>query len=114
MSRLRNLTTGKIVASEVGLAKGVISRLIGLLNRSHVEPSEGLWFSSCSAIHTVGMREPIDVVFLDRSGRVVRTLCAVPPNRLAVSCSNAETTIELGAGALATSDILVGDRFVLE
>lgn len=114
MSKLRNMTTGKIVASDVFVAKGVVSRMVGFLNRSRIEPSEGLWFDGCSAIHTVGMRQPIDVVFLDRRGRVVRTLCAVPPNRIAVGCPNAQTTIELGAGALERSDILVGDRFALE
>lgn len=114
MSKLRNMTTGKIVASEVHVAKGMFSRMVGFLNRSRIEPAEGLWFAGCSAIHTIGMRQAIDIVFLDRGGRVVRTLCAVPPNRIAIGCPNAETTIELGAGALNASDILVGDRFALE
>lgn len=114
MSTLRNVTTGQIVATNVQIAKGVLSRMVGLLNRSHVEPSEGLWFPSCSTIHTVGMRQEIDVVFLDENHRVVRTLCGVPPNRLAVSCLNAAAVVELGFGALASCDVLIGDTFRLE
>lgn len=114
MSRLRNMTTGKVVATDVQLAGGVFSKIVGLLDRAHIEPSEGLWFAHCSFIHTLGMREAIDVVFLDRQGCVMRTISGVPPNKFAVSCMNAATTIELGSGALSSCDILVGDRFVLE
>lgn len=114
MSTLRNATTGEIVATDVRVTEGVLSRLIGPLSRARIEPSQGLWFPGCSRIHTVGMRGEIDVVFLDVHGRVMRTLCAVAPNRIAVSCPNAATTIELGSGALSAADVLVGDRFVLE
>lgn len=114
MSTLRNVTTGQIVATNVQVADGVLSRMVGLLNRPHVEPSEGLWFPGCSTIHTVGMHQDIDVVFLDEHNRVVRALTGVRPNRLAVSCLNAKTVVELGAGALSGSDVLIGDTFRLE
>lgn len=114
MSKLRNMTTGQIIADSVELARGPLSRLVGLLNRAHIDRCEGLWFPRCSTIHTLGMREEIDVLFLDDRNRVVRTLCGVPPNRIAVSCSNASSTIELGCGALAAADVLIGDQFRLE
>lgn len=114
MSKLRNMTTGQIVADSVDLANGTLSRIVGLLNRGHIDRCEGLWFPRCATIHTIGMREEIDVVFLDDRNRVVRTLCGVPPNRIAVSCPNASSTIELGSGALAAADVLIGDQFRLE
>ena len=114
MSVLRNVTTGEIVAENVTRADGIVRRLLGLLNRARIEPSEGLWIARCGAIHTIGMQQAIDVVFLDARDRVVRTLCAVPPNRLAVTCLRARTTVELGCGALAQSDVLIGDEFRLD
>lgn len=112
--RLRNATTGEIIASEVDRADSIIARMVGLLNRPHIDPEQGLWFSNCGTIHTMGMREPIDVVFLDRENRVMQTLRNVAQNRLAVSCIGAYITVELGNGALDGRDILVGDRLVLE
>lgn len=54
----------------------------------------------CSAIHTLGMRFPIDVAFLDASGRVVRIHRNVPPNRLLVRGGRgAAMALELAAGA---------------
>lgn len=112
--RLRNTTTGETIAGAVQRADGVVERMVGLLNRAHIDPDEGVWFANCGTIHTIGMREPIDVVFLDRDNRVMQTLRQVPRNRLAVTCVGAYTTVELGSGALDGRDILVGDRLILE
>lgn len=112
--RLRNTTTGEVIATAVQRAEGVVERIVGLLNRSHIDREEGIWFPNCAAIHTLGMREPIDVVFLDRENRVVQTLRNVRTNRVAVACRGAHATVELGSGALDGRDILTGDRLELE
>lgn len=112
--RLRNATTGEVIAGSVERAEGVVERMVGLLNRPHIAPDEGVWFPNCGTIHTIGMREPIDVLFLDRQSRVMQMLREVPRNRLAVTCVGAYVTVELGSGALDARDILVGDRLVLE
>lgn len=112
--RIRNATTGEIVATDVKKARGWFERMLGLIPRRRVDPREGLWFDDCGAIHTVGMHAEIDVVFLDKEFRVLRTLCAVPQNKLLIACRGAESVLELGAGALTRSDILVGDRFIFE
>ncbi len=112
--RLRNATTGEVVATEVKRAQGWCERMVGLIPRKHVEPREGLWFEDCGVIHTIGMKTQIDVVFLDKDQRVLRTVCAVPQNRFLLACRGAESVVELGNGALEQCDVLVGDRFVLE
>lgn len=114
MARLRNVTTGEIVATEVKIAQGWIERMVGLIARRHVDPAEGLWFDDCSIIHTIGMQTQIDVIFLDKNDRVLRTVCAVPQNKFALACRGARTVVELGSGALQRCDVLAGDRFALE
>ena len=114
MRSLCNATTGQVVATRARLAEGFVDRVFGFLNRKHIDREEALWLPQCASIHTVGMREPIDVLFLDREDRVVRVLCNVPSNRLAVFCHGANSVIELAAGALQRSDVLIGDRFSLE
>jgi hypothetical protein len=72
-----------------------------------------MWFSPCAAIHTIGMRTPIAVLFLDDRGTVLQIHPHVPPHKPAVMCPGAHVTVELGTAALATSDILIGDRLEL-
>ena len=112
--RLRNARTGAVVADAVGRAGNPISRGVGLLGRKAVAPGEGLWIGGCNAVHTLGMRATIDLVFLDRDGRVLKIETGVAPGRLAVSCRGAKTVVELGAGSRAGSDVAVGDRLSLE
>jgi uncharacterized membrane protein (UPF0127 family) len=112
--RIRNGTTGEIVATDVKRAQGWYERMVGLIPRKRVEPREGLWFEDCSVIHTVGMQTPIDVVFLDKERRVVRTVCGVAQNKLLITARGAHSVVELGSGALDRCDVLVGDRFIFE
>jgi len=111
---LRNITNGAILATEVDRASNAWTRGVGLLPRHRVAAHEGIWIGGCSAVHTIGMRATIDLYFLDKDDRVLKIASAVPPNRLAVTCRNAVTVVELGASNELARDVLVGDRLALE
>ncbi|GAC1498454.1 MAG: hypothetical protein NVS1B2_21450 [Vulcanimicrobiaceae bacterium] len=111
---LRNGSNGNVLATDVDRASNAWSRGVGLLGRASVGPQSGLWIDGCSAVHTIGMRATIDILFLDRDQRVLKIASAVPPNRLAVTCRNAVTVVELGACGEDARDVLVGDRLTLE
>ena len=114
MARLRNLRTGNIVAGDVERANSLWRRFTGFLTYGAIRPDRGLWFDNCSAIHTIGMRERIDAIFLARDSRVMRINYSVAPNRLAVICAGARAVIELGAAPAEQRDLLVGDLLALE
>ena len=80
----------------------------GLLKTSVLQSDEGLWIAPCEAIHTIGMRWPIDVVFLDRQYRIRKLILALVPWRLAV-CFAASSVLELPAGGLHQTGSEVGD-----
>ena len=113
MPLLRNSTTGTIVATRIDRLSGFLQRAVGLLARSRVQRDEGVWITQCRAIHTIGMRTSIDVIFVDRDGRVLRVDRDVKPNRLSLSCRQAMGVVELGGGALSQIDVLPGDRLEL-
>jgi uncharacterized protein len=69
----------------------------GLLGRSGLERGEGLLLKPCGSVHTLFMRFPIDVVFLDRELSVLAVREAVPPWRTA-RARRAKVTLELAAG----------------
>jgi uncharacterized membrane protein (UPF0127 family) len=110
---LRNANTGQIIATRIGQAATFVERAVGLIGRPNLRPDEGIWLDKCSAIHTVGMRSAIDVIFLDRDQQVVRICPGVGAFRWAVVCPGASSVVELGPGALALTDILLGDRLEL-
>lgn len=65
-----------------------------------------------NGIHTFGMRFAIDVVILDRSGRVLRVTSRVRPNRLVWPVRGGHLTIELGEGVSQAAGLRPGDRIV--
>jgi uncharacterized protein len=109
MPVLRNANTGEIIATRVQPAATWLERALGLLMRRDIRPDEGLWIEPCSAIHTIGMRVPIDVIFLDKARRIIRLYQKVPRWRWALICWKARSVIELGCGALQETDLLPGD-----
>jgi len=109
---LMNDRTRRAVALEVELATTRAERNRGLLGRDSLRPAEGLLLTPCIAVHTVGMRFAIDVVFIDRDGRVVRVVSHVRPWRMTASF-RAHAVIELAAGTAAAHGITVGDFLYL-
>jgi uncharacterized membrane protein (UPF0127 family) len=111
---LRNSTTGQVLASNVRYADTWWERIAGFIPHRVVAPDDGLWFRNCWAIHTLGMRAQLDVIFLDKDGCVVRADRKVAKQRPAIACVGARSVVELGAGALEGRDVLAGDRLILE
>jgi uncharacterized membrane protein (UPF0127 family) len=60
------------------------------------------------------MRFPIDVLFLDRTGRVVRAVSDLRPWVPVVAARGAKEVVELRAGTIAESGTQAGDDLVFE
>ena len=107
---VRNRTRGATLASHVELADSPRARRIGLLKRDKLNPGQGLWLYPTQAIHTFGMRFPIDVVFIDRQLRVKRIYHRLAPFRLTSLVWSAQSVLELPSGSLAGTNTSVGDE----
>ncbi len=83
--RVLNRDKRTILASNMEVASTAWGRIRGLLGRSRIEfsPGKGLWITPSQGIHTIGMSFPIDVVYLDRFRRVLRTYHRLEPLRVA-------------------------------
>lgn len=110
--RLVNERNRRVIAGVAELALSRRARRLGLLGRSGIDVDAALILARCFAVHTAGMRFPIDVLFVDRYGRALRTAHALKPWRAAVSV-RAYAVIELAAGVLERHDVKVGDRLLL-
>ena len=82
-------------------------RLRGLLGSEPLTANDWVWIVPCRQVHTFGMRYSIDVVHLDRSGRVliVETLA---PWRLGRYNKESHSVVELGEGAVGRVGIAPG------
>jgi uncharacterized protein len=112
--RVQPLTAddGRVVVQRCELADGFLSRLRGLLGRRGLEPGQGLLLSPSCSVHTLFMRFPIDVVFLDRGLRVLGVAAGVRPWRLA-GRRGARHVLELAVGEARARGIRTGERLTL-
>lgn len=84
---------GRIVHRATGFA----ARLLGLAGLRAVPTGHALLLPRTRSVHTFGMRVPIDLVWCDGDGRVVRIDEGVRPGRLR-GCREARSVLETAAG----------------
>jgi len=80
-SRFDHLPRRTVRGREVPVATGFRARTLGLSLLDREDAGPGLLIPRCSAVHTFGMRFPLDVHFLDADGTVLSSRLAVPPRR---------------------------------
>jgi uncharacterized membrane protein (UPF0127 family) len=106
-----NATRKTWLATKVRKADSFLTRLIGLLKRSNLGPEEALWLMPSKGIHTIGMKFPIDVVFLNRGNAVVGLVQGMAPFRLSSVHFTSYSVLELPTGTIKKSRTEVGDQF---
>jgi uncharacterized membrane protein (UPF0127 family) len=91
----------------VRMADSFVARALGLLVGVPLGQAEALLIAPCSSIHTIGMRYPIDVVFVDGDARIIRVFPEVRAGRIRVA-PGARGALELCAGAAAQHRLTPG------
>lgn len=94
------------VLASAEIAEARAARRKGLLGRDHLEGA--LVLRKCRWIHTIGMRFPIDVAYLDEEGVVIKTM-QMHRNRVGVPVWRGDLVIEAEGGAFARWGLHVGD-----
>jgi uncharacterized membrane protein (UPF0127 family) len=108
-----NQTRGTVLADRADMANTSATRRKGLLKHTGLEPGEGLWIAPCEGVHTFGMKFTIDVVFLNKNKKVVKTSPNMVKRRIAFSF-RAYSVLELPAGTLALTGTVAGDQLEFE
>jgi uncharacterized membrane protein (UPF0127 family) len=111
--RVHNQSRDTLLADRAGIADTSKTRKTGLLKHDRLNTGEGLWIAPCEGVHTVGMKFPIDVLFLDKKRKVVKIRPAMPKWRLA-ACLRAHSVLELPSGTAAATRTLPGDQLAFE
>jgi len=105
-----NLTKKTWLATKVKKADSFVTRLIGLLKRKHLGPEEALWLMPSKGIHTIGMKFPIDVLFLNKDNQVLGMVSGMLPYRISAVHLRGYSVLELPSGTIKKSRTEVGDE----
>jgi uncharacterized protein len=106
-----NVTRQTFLATQLRVADTHYQRLLGLLGTSPsaFQDGAGLWIVPCHGVHTIAMRYPIDVLYLDEENRVIRIVDSVRPWRMTPVIVESATVIELPAHTAWNTGTKVGD-----
>lgn len=100
------LRDGEVLCS-LTVADDLRSRSAGLMGRDSFEGA--LLLRPAMSVHTMGMRFPIDVAYLDRELRVL-ALTTMAPKRFGRPRFGARAVLEAEAGSFARWSLQVGDE----
>ena len=109
---LRNQRTGEVLADRLLPALDSASRKTGLLKHTALGDGEAMIIAPSNAVHTWFMKFDLDLLFVGRDGRVVKTRAGVKPWRMSAAL-RAFAVIEMRSGTLAVRETLPGDLLEL-
>ncbi|MCA1598203.1 MAG: DUF192 domain-containing protein [Chloroflexi bacterium] len=112
--RVINQSRGTTIADRVEVAASFWARGKGLIGRKSLPEGYGLVIKPCGSIHMFFMAIPLDVLHLDREGRVLRVLTGIKPWRFGPIVRGGKSVIELPAGTAARTGTTAGDLVVVE
>lgn len=89
-------------------------RLKGLLGRASLQMGEGLILAGEKSIHTLFMRFPIDVVYVDKAYKVIRVDKNMIPYRLGPFLTQSAYILEMPVGVITATETQGGDQLKFE
>ena len=101
---------GEVLAT-LEVAESARGRSKGLLGRDGIEGA--LLLQPARSVHTIGMRFPIDVAFLD-GDLVVLAMVTMRKGRIGMPRWKAHSVIEAEAGAFASWNLQVGEQLEIK
>lgn len=112
--RVLNKTKSSVVGERIEVADTSLSRMRGLLGRRALARGSGLLIMPTQAVHTVGMRFPIDLVFVNKHDCVLHVQPNLVPYRISGLHWRAQYVLELPVGAIAESRTSRADELAIE
>lgn len=111
-----NRTRRQYLATRLAVADSHWSRLCGLVGKSSsdFQQEHGLWIVPCRGVHTLGMRFPIDVIYLTRDKVVLHLEPALPPWRFAPVRFGAASVLELPEHTVRSTGTTIGDQLEID
>jgi uncharacterized membrane protein (UPF0127 family) len=101
------LLRGADVLASLEVANTSASRRKGLLGRDGIDGA--IWLEGTRWVHTLGMRFPIDVAYVDAEGTVLK-MVTLKRHRIAPPCWRARAAVEAPAATFERWKLCMGDK----
>lgn len=109
MKKIKILKNNIVITDKAELADTFLTRFRGLMFRKEIADDYALFITPCNQIHMLNMRFAIDVVYLDKSGTVIKTDVNVQPGKICKTVKSAKSVIELKSFSASRLGIQSGD-----
>ena len=107
--RVENRTRAALLGDAIEVADTSSKRRTGLLKHASLPKGQGIWIVPCEAVHTFGMKFPIDVLYLSKKRKVLKIRKDMVRRRMSM-CFTAHSVLELPAGTSAATGTQPGDE----
>ncbi len=112
--RVYNQTRNLSLITQGRLADTFWLRLRGLLGAAPLQKEEGLILVGEKSIHTLFMKFPIDVVYVNKNYQVIRTAANMVPYRLGPFVAQSAYVLEMPVGTIANTATRAGDQLIFK
>ena len=86
---------GNVICKEMKVASSFYSRLKGLMFSLELPECDGFLISPCNSIHTFFMLYSLDILFLDKNFKVVKSIYGLKPWRITWMYFSAHHVLEM-------------------
>jgi uncharacterized membrane protein (UPF0127 family) len=107
---LKVMCNGKTISQNIILADTFWCRLAGLITRKDLQPDEGLLIRPCRQVHTWFMSFSLDIVFLDKEGKVIYLLPEMKPGKISPFIKESFQVLELAPGVISAHQLKLGEK----
>ncbi len=108
-------TTRDVVLVEAGrIADNSWTRLKGLIGVRELPAGDGLLIRPCRGVHCMFMSIPIDVLYVDRTDKVIALDRHMAPWRIGRVHPRSRYVLELPAGTIDRTGTAVGDQLQVD
>jgi uncharacterized protein len=114
MVQVQNVTRNQPLMVRGRLAANSWTRLRGLIGVRQLADGEGMLIKPCHGVHCMFMSIPIDVVYVDRSDRVVAVDKAMKPWAVGKIYRKSAYVVELPVGVIDASGTQPGDQLMVD
>ena len=101
--------TKKII--EIRIANNFFFKFKGFMGQKNIK--KGLYFPACNSIHMFFMKEPIDVLYLNREGIIISMDERLKPWTIGKIRFSGKSLVELPQGTIFQFDIKQGQKVTI-
>lgn len=105
--------SNEAIFSDVRIPHTFYQKAKGLLGERELEVNSGMLFKNCNSIHMMGMKIPLDIVFLSKDNLIIKYVEHIKPWRI-TGCSKGLKTLELSSGAIKLYGLKIGMRLEIK